>query len=51
MDKKMDTDMFIKALDMAYENRTPDPGVIVHSDNAIRNSIMYSHLKNRLNGS
>ncbi len=36
MDKKMNTNMFIKALDMAYENRIPEPGVIFHSDRGIQ---------------
>ncbi|MDM8535674.1 IS3 family transposase [Desulfobacterales bacterium HSG17] len=36
MDKKMKTNMFIKALDMAYENRIPEPGVIFHSDRGIQ---------------
>ncbi len=32
----MNTNMFIKALDMAYKNRTPDPGVLFHSDRGIQ---------------
>jgi len=32
MDKKIKTSMFIKALDMAKENRLPDSSLIFHSD-------------------
>ncbi len=36
MDKKMKTPMFIKALDMAKENRSPDSSVIFHSDRGVQ---------------
>jgi len=36
MDKKMKTLMFLKALDMAKENRTPDSSVIFHSDRGVQ---------------
>jgi len=39
---------FIKALDMAYENRIPYPGVIFHSDRKIQyaSDIFRQQLKN-----
>ncbi len=48
MDKKMNTNMFIKALDMAYENRIPGPGVIFHSDRGVQyaSDIFRQQLKN-----
>jgi len=36
MDKKMKTSMFIKALDMAKENRSPNSSVIFHSDRGVQ---------------
>lgn len=36
MDKTMNTGMFIRALDMAYENRKPDKPVIFHSDRGVQ---------------
>ena len=36
MDEKMKTSMFVKALDMAKENRLPDSSVIFHSDRGVQ---------------
>jgi putative transposase len=36
MDKKMKAPMFIKALDMAKENRSPDSSVVFHSDRGVQ---------------
>jgi len=48
MAKKMNTNMFIKALDMSYENRIPNSGVIFHSDRGIQyaSDIFRQQLKN-----
>ncbi len=44
----MNTNIFIKTLDMSYENRTPDPGVIFHSEREIQytSDIFRQQLKN-----